>query len=96
MSKNNHDLAPVVIALLFLGYPFQTLDPSFTEVETTHLLARTEPTIVFSDLESYDVVQKSLRSLQNDARVYTFEARVGSSHLVEDLFAETGREADFV
>lgn len=96
MSKNNHDLAPVVIALLFLGYPFQTLDPSFTETETTHLLARTKPTVVFSDLESYDVVERSLRSLENEAEVYTFGAQIGRSRLVEDLFAETGREAEFV
>lgn len=96
MSKNHHDLAPIVIALLLLGYPFQTLDPSFTEVDTIHLLARTKPIIVFSDLESYEVVEKSLRSLENDAKIYTFDAQIGNSHLVEDLFAETGREAEFV
>lgn len=96
MSKNNHNLAPIIIALLSLGYPFQSLDPTFTEVETTHLFSLTKPTIVFSDLESYAVVEKSLRSLNNGAAIYTFGEQVGKSHLVEDLFAETGCESEFV
>lgn len=96
MSRNNHNLAPIVFALLSLGYPFQTLDPSFTETETSHLFALTKPKLVFSDLESYDVIEKSLRSLKNDASIYTFGDRIDKSHLVEDLFAKTGREAEFV
>lgn len=96
MSANNHNLAPVVFALISLGYPFQTLDPSFTETETSHLFASTKPKMVFADLESYDVVEKSLQRLSIDASIYTFGGRIDKSHSVEDLFAETGREAEFL
>lgn len=96
MSKNHHNLAPLVLALFALGYPFQTLDPTFTEAEATHLFALTKPTHVFSDKESYAVVAKSLRSLNNGAKIFTFDERFDGSHLTDDLFTETGREAEFV
>lgn len=95
MSNNNHNLAPIAFALFSLGYPFQTLDPSFTEAETAHLFSLTMPTVVFSDVKSYNVVEKSLRSLKNDAKIYTFGEQIGQSQMVEDLFSETGREEEF-
>lgn len=95
MARNYQDLAPIVFALISLGYPFQSLDPTFSETEVTHLFALTKPTLVFGDHESYKVIEKSLRNLNNDAKIYTFGGRIGESCPVEDLFVATGREAEY-
>lgn len=96
ISKNNHDLAPIVMALLSTGHPFNTLDPLFTETEMMHMLSLTKPKLIFTELESYAAVKQSLLKLNNDAKVYTFGGRVGGTHAVEDLFAETGTESKFM
>lgn len=96
IAKNNHELAPIVIALLSTGYPFNTLDPAFTETEMMHMLNLTKPKLVFTELESYEAVKLSLRKLKNDAKIYTFCGQVGDSIDVKNLFIETGKESEFM
>lgn len=96
VSNNNHELAPIAVALLTIGHAYVVLDPSFTEPEITHMFGITKPKLIFSDLKSYDSVEKSLRNLNNEASIYTFEGRVGESFSVESLFDETGTETEFM
>lgn len=96
ISNNNHELAPIVTALLSTGHPFNTLDPLFTETEMTHMLGLTKPKLVFSEVQSYAAVKKSLRNLNNDAKILTFGGKIGDSFAVEDLFVKTGIESEFM
>lgn len=96
VSKNNHELTPIAVALFSIGHAYVALDPSFTETEITHMFNITKPKLIFSDLSSYDAIQKSLRNSSNDAPTYTFEGQIGDSLPVGKLFAETGREDEFM
>lgn len=96
IAKNNHELAPIAIALLSTGHPFNTLDPVFTETEMTHMLSFTKPKLVFTELDSYEAVKMSLRKSNNHAKIYTFCGQVNDSLAVESLFAETGEESEFM
>lgn len=96
ISNNNHELTPIVTALLATGYAYNALDPSFTETEITHMVNIIKPKLVFSDLQSYDAIEKSLRNLNIEAPVYTFEGQVGNSIAVQSLLAKTGQEYEFV
>lgn len=96
VAKNFLELTPITVALLSIGLAYNALDPSFTETELTHMLTITKPKLVFSDLQSYDAIAKSLGNVNNEAPIYTFEGQIGKSVPVEKLFAETGREAEFM
>lgn len=96
ISKNNHDLSSIVMALLSTGHPFNTLDPSFTEIEMTHMLNLTKPKLIFTELESYEIVKQSLQNVNNDAKIYTFGGQIEDSLPVENLFVETGIESEFM
>lgn len=84
------------MALLSTGHAFNTLDPAFKEAEITYMLGITKPKLIFSDLESYETVQHSLQKLNNDAEIFTFCGQIGDSRAVDGLFAETGRESEFM
>lgn len=72
------------------------MEPSSTESELIYMFEMTSPKLVFSDLESYTLVEKCLRKLKNDAKIYTFCGQVEDSLNVDDLFAETGMEVKFM
>lgn len=91
ISKNNHDLVPIVVALLSTGHPLNALDPSFSSTEITHMLGLTKPKLIFTEICSYEAVKISLHHLGNDANIFTFDGQN-----VADLFTETGQEADFM
>lgn len=84
------------MALLCSGYPFHALQPASSEVVLIHMFEMTSPKLVFSDLESYTLVEKCLRKSKIDAKIYTFCGQVEDSLNVDDLFAETGMEEEFV
>lgn len=95
VSKNNHELLPLLVALLSLDYPINPLDPTFSEEIFLHMLGITKPKLVFCDLESYHAVRKYLRQLNNGAKIYTFCGQIDESLAVNAFFIETGREAEF-
>lgn len=95
VSKNHHQLAPIVFASLCTGNPINTLDVSFTENEMSHMLNTTKPKVVFCDYDVIDIVKKSLKNVNNDAKIFTFCKTIGGYTPVSDLFAETSREEEF-
>lgn len=84
------------MALLCSGYTLHGLEPSSSESVLIYMFEMTSPKLVFSDLESYTMVEKCLRKLKNNAKIYTFCGQVEDSLNVDDLFAETGMEEEFV
>lgn len=96
IAKNNHDLIPILVALLSLDYPINTFDPSFTGEIFVHVLSSTKPKLVFCEVESYETLRRYLRQLNNEARIYTFCGQIGDSFAVADLFIETGVETEFM
>lgn len=96
VSKNNHELLPILVALLSLDYPINPLDPLFTEEFFLHIFSITKPKLVFCDLESSRAVRKYLQQLNNDAKIYTFCGQIDDSLAVSDLFTETGEEVEFM
>lgn len=96
IAKNNHDLIPILVALLSLNYPINTLNPTFTEEVFMHMLDITKPKLIFCEVESYETVRRYLRQLKNEAKIYTFCGRIGDAFAVDDLFCETGEETEFM
>lgn len=60
------------------------------------MFAITEPSVIFCDVDVYDLVKECLEKLVNDAKIYTFNGTKGNSMGIECLFQETGREEDFM
>lgn len=96
MVKNSHDVASTIFGALCVGGSVNTLDPSFGKTELLHMFGTTKPSLVFCDLESFELVKESLAELENDATIYTFGGNVDGSETVENLFAETGTEESFM
>lgn len=95
VSKNHHQLAPIVFASLCLGNPISSLDTSFTEIEMTHMLNITKPKAVFCDYDVIDVVKNALKNANNDAKIFTFLKSIDNCESFEELLIETKQEDDF-
>lgn len=93
-----HELLVVVFASIALGCPVNGLDPSFGRTELLHMLKTTKPTLICCDVQCYDLVYESLKELDSEARqsIFTFGGSKGDSEPVENLFAETHTEHQFL
>lgn len=96
ITKNNHDVAPICMALLCIGQPFYTFRRSFDESEAIQMLEMMKPKVIFCEIEVYAMIKKCATHLGSDARIYTFCGKIADSFAVEDLYAETGIEEEFV
>lgn len=72
-------------------------------INTTHekdaivrMLQMTKPTVVFCDIDQYDVVDKCLKEAQQQAKVFTINGLKRESEPIENLFFETGTEDQFM
>lgn len=61
-----------------------------------HMFELTRPRLVFCEIKVYDAIVDVLAELKINARVFTFNGSQGDSIPVENLFAETGIEANFM
>lgn len=95
VAKNNHDLVPLVFAAFCLGCPVNALGISFDQSELVHMLGITKPKGVFCEVENFDVVEASLRELQNDSPIFTFEKKVAGSISVDSFFRECINENSY-
>lgn len=96
MANNGPDLAPILYASFCLGCPVSPLDPSFGKSEMKSILSITKPKVFFCDVKSYDLLVKCLKELDINTDIFTFTGQRGKSTPVEDLFAETHTESEFV
>lgn len=96
IAKNSHHIAPIVFASLAIGSPVNTLDPSFGKPELLHMFKTTRPTLIFCDVDVFELVKECLTQLGNNSSIFTFGGSKTGSEDVEHLFAETHNENDFV
>lgn len=96
MAKNSMNISSIVFASLFIGCPLNTLDPTFGKTELIHMLKTTEPSLMFCDVEVYDLVEKCFTELGSKAQILTFGGQKSNSKSVESLFVDTGDENQFV
>lgn len=95
-SETNHHFMPIIVALLCLDYPVNPLPPSIAELEVMHFLNTSKPKVIFSDMQLYGTIKKCLKKSKIDAKIFTFGGGNEYSTDVEDLFAPTGREDEFM
>lgn len=96
MAKNSEHVSSIVFASISIGCAVNTLDPSFGKTELIHMLKTTKPVLMFCDIEAYLLVQECLTELGNNAKIFTLGGSKGDSEPIENLFAETHVENDFV
>lgn len=95
IARNSHNVAPIVFASISIGCPLNALDCSFGKTEIIHMLKTTKPSLMFCDLDVYDLLKDCLIELGNNAKVFTFGGSKADSEPVENLFAETQKESQF-
>lgn len=88
----------MVFGSIAIGCPVNTLDTSFGKTELNHMLKTIKPVLMFCDIECYDLVRECLKELNNDSRhcIFTFGGSKGDSEPIENLFAETHKESQFL
>lgn len=96
IARNNENLAPIVFAAMSIGCPVNTLDPSFSVFEVTHMLRITQPKLIFCEYDKLPIVRKSVSELNSDAMIFTFDKETEYSRCVDELMMETGIEDTFV
>lgn len=95
ISKNNHELAPIIFAALCLGNSINTIDPNFTKTEISHIFQITKPKVIFCDIEILDTVKGSLGDENSCSKIFTFGGSKVGTIAVSELFESTGREKQF-
>lgn len=96
MAGNVAHLAPIVFASLCLGCPINPLNIKMEKATVAHMLQLTQPRLVFCEIKMYDFIVDVLAELKIDASIFTFNGSKGDSIPVENLFAETGSEENFM
>lgn len=96
MARNSEHLAPAVLAALCMGCPVNAIATSQGKSETKHMLSIVRPSLVFCDGDVHAMLTECLQELQIDAKIITFDGKVGSSAQCEDLFVEADGEEFYV
>lgn len=96
LARNSHHLAPIVFASMSIGCSVNTLDASFGKTELVHMLNVTKPTLMFCDVDVYDLLKECLTDLGNDAKIFVFGGGKDEAESVENLFLETHNEDHFL
>lgn len=95
IAYNNHDVAPICMALLCIGNPYYAMHPDIDEIDFLEILQKAKSKIIFCEMESYAMVKRCAKRLRIDAKIYTFCGQIDDSLAVEDLFTKIGNEEDF-
>lgn len=96
MAQTSAYLAPIVFASFCIGCPINALATTVEKQNVIKMLRKTEPCVMFCDIEVYDLVKECLNELGNEAEIFTFNGRRDGSEPVESLFHETRTEHHFM
>lgn len=96
LANNVPDLAPIIFAAMCLGYPVSPIDPQFGKSELKSLITITKPNIFFCDVNLHNTLVSCLKDLNISAQIYTFNGVRKNSSPVDELFAPTNNESNFV
>lgn len=88
----------MVFGSIAIGCPINTLDVSFGKTQLMHLLKTTKPVLMFCDMGCRDLVKECSEELENDFQfeILTVGGCKDDSESVENLFAKTGHEDEFM
>lgn len=94
-AGNVANTTPIVFASISLGCPVNTMSTDHKPhiLSTLQLI---EPTLLFCEVDKYDVTVECLKELGMTAKIFTLNGKKGDAEPVENLFSETGNEDDFV
>ncbi|XP_058815928.1 uncharacterized protein LOC131679252 [Topomyia yanbarensis] len=93
---NSENVAPMVVALLTIGAPLNTLAPNYGLDDLVHMLGITQPKLVFCDVSNYETVKKAINlSVKQTPEIYVFESDSIDVKSADDLLKETGKELMF-
>lgn len=82
ISRNNHDIAPVLFGCLTLGAAVNCLDPTFELDDLVHMLSKTKPKIVFYEAFNYVTVNDAITKLGLESTLYLLgEHKAGCLHI---------------
>lgn len=96
LSRNEHNVAPIVFASIAIGCPLNCLDASFSKTELIHMLKTTTPAVVFCQPSCYELLVHCLEEISNPAKVFVFGEHHSGCETVENLFHETQKEHEFM
>lgn len=94
-SGNVSFLTPIVLASICIGCP---INPLYSEwcPDILDMFEKTQPKLVFCEIELYELTRECLIDLGIDAKMFTLNGVKGDAESVENLFCETGTEEEFV
>lgn len=63
-----------------------------------HMLKTIKPVLMFCDIECYDLVKECLKEVENEFqfKILTLGGSKDGSEPIDNLFAETGHEDEFM
>lgn len=95
VTENVSQLSPIIVASLCLGSVISAMHTQWKH-DTARVLKMTEPSVIFCEVRSYDMVVECMKEMEINTKVFTFNGTKGKSESVDSLFVETGFEDDFV
>lgn len=82
-------LVSIVLASICLGCPINPLHPMLSQDELVRVLKKTEPAVIFANIDYHSRIDEVLKILGIKTKIFTFDGRTDGSEPVENLFKET-------
>lgn len=92
VCANHMDLMALVHGIIQLGAIVNPLSVEHSIDDMINMFEYTKPKLVICDYQIYNKVHEALRTLHNDAPIYTTLGKVGEVETIESIFKSTGVE----
>lgn len=96
IAGNESLLAAVVLGSVFLACPINTMYPTVDKEFMMYTFRITQPSVIFCDVNAYDLVKKSFEGIGKSVKIFTFNGVRGDAAAVESLLLETHNEEEFM
>ncbi|XP_031624429.1 4-coumarate--CoA ligase-like 7 [Contarinia nasturtii] len=96
MVKNSEAVAALMFAAFAMGAIPDMCSVTLGKEDLAPIFERSKPSVIFCDVEFYDLVRESLREAGSNAKIFTLNGEKGDSESVEALFQKTGKETRFI
>lgn len=96
LAENTDDLLPIYLASIGLACITVPLHSMLTKNEIVPILMKIQPIVIFCDTTSWEQLNAALTEIQSNPKVFIIGDRVDGVESVENLFAETDDECNFV
>lgn len=96
MSREPINFSSILFASFYIGCTITSFDVACEKNELIHRLKIVQPSIMFCEVNVYNLLKECLDEEGVNAKIFTFDGEIADSEHVENLFLQNKDENHFV